>query len=69
MENTKQLEGMYLKDALSFLGIGRTTFYTHHLKNLTVTKDASGYRNIFLKVEIEALKKKLDSPLMVTVKS
>jgi ACT domain-containing protein len=65
MENTEKKQGMYLKDALKFLGISRTTFYTYHFNNLTVTKDSSGYRNIFLKEEIDAIKEKLNSGIEI----
>lgn len=67
MEKIEKKQGMYLKDALKFLGISRTTFYTYHFKKLTVTKDSSGYRNIFLKEEIDAIKEKMNAGIEIVV--
>lgn len=59
MSNTQKPEAMYLKDALAYLGISRTTFYTHYMESVTKKKDANGYRHIFLKSELDAIKEKI----------
>lgn len=55
MENTQRPQAMYFKDVLKRLKISRTTFYSHYADKIPVTKDASGYRNIYLVKDVEKL--------------
>ena len=55
METTERPQAMYFKDVLKRLQISRTTFYSHYADRIAVTKDASGYRNIYLVKDVEKL--------------
>ena len=57
--NEAKPQGMYLKDLLKRLGISRTTFYTHYADKIKVTKDLSGYRNIYLLEDIVKLEESI----------
>ncbi|HYD92322.1 MAG TPA: hypothetical protein VEA37_12645 [Flavobacterium sp.] len=50
---------MYLSAVLRRLNCSRTHFYTHYADRLTKEKDASGYRNIYITDEVEALVKEI----------
>ena len=60
MTDTKEKKSkMFLKAVLRRLGCSRTHFYTHYAGRLTLEKDKSGYKNIYLTEEVEALAKEL----------
>lgn len=57
----KKKTKMYLSAVLRTLECSRTHFYTHYADKLTKEKDPSGYRNIYLTDEVEALKRELEN--------